>query len=87
VPAATLAASPRPARVRNSLRDTSWPAWRSTVFSRSLVTDIEANKERGKAVRLGFISERRGAYSCILIKSSFGWVICGKWLFLKLINN
>jgi hypothetical protein len=51
VPAATLAASPRPAIVRKSLRETSCPAWRNTVFKSSLVTDIEANKLRDKAAR------------------------------------
>ena len=39
-PAATLTASPRPAIDKNSLRDTSWPAWRNTVFSSSLVKDM-----------------------------------------------
>jgi hypothetical protein len=51
VPAATLAASPRPAIVRKSLRETSCSAWRNTVFKSSLVTDIEANKLRDKAAR------------------------------------
>jgi hypothetical protein len=60
------------------LRDTSWPAWRSTVFSSSLVTDIEANEEREKAVRLNPVNERRCAYSCILIKSSLGWAVGGE---------